>query len=182
MRHCLWRKKNTEVQSRGPALIAWSTVYKLKDQGGLGVLNLETQNNALLLKNLHKFYNRLDIPWVNLIWSSYYDQGQLPGFQMEGSFWWRAHLKLLDKFKGFSRCHIGDGKSVLFSTDLWDNECIMHKFPHLLTFAKKTNSIVCQVVETEILEDLFHLPLSQQAFSDKFTIFHMQKESIELGL
>jgi hypothetical protein len=62
MRHCLWRKKNTDVQSKGPALIAWSTVCKPKDQGGLGVMHLETQNNALLLKNLHKFYNIMDIP------------------------------------------------------------------------------------------------------------------------
>jgi hypothetical protein len=34
MRHCLWRKRNTEVQSKGPALIAWTTVCKPKDQGG----------------------------------------------------------------------------------------------------------------------------------------------------
>jgi hypothetical protein len=166
MRHCLWRKRNTEVQSRGPALIAWTTVCKPKDQGGLGILNLDTQNNALLLKNLHKFYNRLDIPWVNLVWSSYYSQGQLPGNHLEGSFWWKAHLKLLDKFKGISRCHIGDGKSTLFWTDLWESECIMHKYPHLLTFAKSTDLSVKQVMETEFLEDLFHLPLSQQAFSE----------------
>jgi hypothetical protein len=29
---------------------------------GLGVLDLKTQNEALLIKNLHKFFNRLDIP------------------------------------------------------------------------------------------------------------------------
>jgi hypothetical protein len=39
-----------------------------KAEGGLGVLKLQTQNEALLLKNLHKFFNRLDIPWVLLIW------------------------------------------------------------------------------------------------------------------
>jgi hypothetical protein len=86
MRHCLWRKRNTKVQSKGHALIAWKTVCKPKDRGGLGVLNLDIQNNALLLKNLHKFYNRLDIPWVNLVWSSYYGQGQRPGYHLEGSY------------------------------------------------------------------------------------------------
>jgi hypothetical protein len=40
----------------------------------------------------------------------------------------------------------------------------MHKYPHLLTFAKNTDLSVHQVMETEFLEDLFHLPLSQQAF------------------
>lgn len=38
-----------------------------KKDGGLGVLDIGKQNEALLLKNLHKFFNRLDIPWVNLV-------------------------------------------------------------------------------------------------------------------
>jgi hypothetical protein len=42
----------------------------------------------------------------------------------------------------------------------------MHKYPHLLTFSKSTNLSVKQVMETEYLEDLFQLPLSQQAFSE----------------
>jgi hypothetical protein len=70
MRYCLWRKKNNEVQSNGPALVAWEKICRPKDQGGLGVLDLRTQNEALLLKNLHKFFNKMDIPWVKLIWST----------------------------------------------------------------------------------------------------------------
>jgi mannosylglycoprotein endo-beta-mannosidase len=60
MRHCLWRKRNAEVQAKGSALISWNKVCKPKKQGGLGVLNLEIQNKALLLKILHKFYNNLE--------------------------------------------------------------------------------------------------------------------------
>jgi hypothetical protein len=33
-------------------------VYLPRDQGGLGVLKLDTQNDALLLKNLRKFFNK----------------------------------------------------------------------------------------------------------------------------
>jgi hypothetical protein len=47
-------------------------VIKPKEKGGLGVINLRLQNDALLMKNLHKFYNREDIPWVHLIWDRYY--------------------------------------------------------------------------------------------------------------
>lgn len=32
-----------------------------KDEGGLGVLNLTTQNESLLLKHLHKFYSRTQV-------------------------------------------------------------------------------------------------------------------------
>jgi hypothetical protein len=42
-------------------------ITKPKAQGGLGVLKLKTQNDALLMKSLHKFFNRLNIPWVKLI-------------------------------------------------------------------------------------------------------------------
>jgi hypothetical protein len=48
-------KKNNEIQSRGPALVAWTKVCTRKEQGGLGVLDLHTQNDALLLKNLQNF-------------------------------------------------------------------------------------------------------------------------------
>jgi hypothetical protein len=86
MRHCLWRKKDSDVQAKGTALIAWKKICRPKNQGGLGVLDLQVQNKALLLKNLHKFYNRHDIPWVNLVWNSYYSNGNLPGRRFEGSF------------------------------------------------------------------------------------------------
>ena len=45
---------------------------KPKDKGGLGVINLRLQNDVLLLKQLHKFYNKEDVPWVRLVWDAYY--------------------------------------------------------------------------------------------------------------
>jgi hypothetical protein len=43
----------------------------------------------------------------------------------------------------------------------------MHqKFPHLVTFAKKTSHSVDEVVQTEFLEDLFNLPLSTMAYNE----------------
>jgi hypothetical protein len=86
MRHCLWRKKNSDVQAKGSTLVAWKKICRPKNQGGLGVLDLGIQNKALLLKNLHKFYNKLDTPWVKLIWNSYYSDGNIPSNQLVGSF------------------------------------------------------------------------------------------------
>ena len=48
-------------------MVAWPKVTKPKNKGGLGVIDLRTQNEALLLKHLDKFYNKRDIPWVNMI-------------------------------------------------------------------------------------------------------------------
>jgi hypothetical protein len=138
MRHCLWRKRNNDVQAQGQALVAWSKICRPKKQGGLSVLNLKTQNKSLLLKNLHKFHNNLDIPWVHLITGTYYNSGRLPG-AMEGSFWWKAHLKLLDTYKAMSRCNFGNGKTALFWTDMWKDNCLHIEFPHMVTFSKRTN-------------------------------------------
>ena len=41
-----------------------------KEDGGLGVIDQEKQNEALLMKNLDKFFNRKDTPWVSLIWEN----------------------------------------------------------------------------------------------------------------
>jgi hypothetical protein len=75
-------------------------------------------------------------------------------------------LKLLEKFKGISRCNIGDGKTTYLWTDLWSDNCLSQKLPHLASFAKKMDITVHESIHTEFLEDLFHLPLSQEAYSE----------------
>ena len=162
MRHCLWRRP--DMEDKRPALIKWKTVCRPKNQGGLGVLNIEVQNKALLLKNLHKFYNRMDIPWVHLIWDSYYSNNSLPGPRMHGSFWWKAHLKLVDSYKGLAKSIIASGNSTLFWHDLWKDNCLSQKFPHLYSFARNIDITVKTASQSEFLEDLFHLPLSREAY------------------
>jgi hypothetical protein len=77
---------------------------------------------------LDKLFNNHDIPWVRLVKASYYNNGNLPGTSVEGSFWWRAHLKLIDIYKEMAKCNLGDGKSSMFWTDNWDDIRVQHKF------------------------------------------------------
>jgi hypothetical protein len=52
---------------------------------------------------------------VNVIWHTYYSQGQIPHATADrGSFWWRDLLHLCDKFRGVATCTVGNGTSVLF--------------------------------------------------------------------
>jgi hypothetical protein len=69
-----------------------------ESSGGLGVINLELQNKALLMKNLHKFYNRADTLWVNIIWANHYSNS-LPSDKSVGSFWRRDILKIQESYK-----------------------------------------------------------------------------------
>jgi hypothetical protein len=61
-RHCLWR--GGDINAKKAPLTAWKMVTKPKGRGGLGVINLRLQNEVILMKNLHKFYNKEDLPWV----------------------------------------------------------------------------------------------------------------------
>jgi hypothetical protein len=62
-------------------------VCKPKKKGGIGIIKLQLQNEALLMKNLDKFFKKANLPWVNLIWSQYYSNGLMPGNTRRGSFW-----------------------------------------------------------------------------------------------
>jgi hypothetical protein len=49
-----------------------------KEEGGLGVIGLKSHNEALMMKKLYKFFNRLDIPMVGIIWEKNCSNGRLP--------------------------------------------------------------------------------------------------------
>jgi hypothetical protein len=56
-------------------------MHQTKEKRGRGIL-------ALLLKHLDKFYNKKNIPWVNLIWNTHYSNGEIPHVTRDrGSFW-----------------------------------------------------------------------------------------------
>jgi hypothetical protein len=52
-KYCMWR--DSDINAKKPPLAAWSLATRPKSEGGLGILNIATHNDALLLKNLHNF-------------------------------------------------------------------------------------------------------------------------------
>ena len=152
--------------STRPSKVAWKLVCLPKAEGGLGVLNLQTQDEAVLLKNLHKFFNKHDLPWVNLIRERHYNNGSLPSVsQRHGSFWWSDILKLLDSFKGMAMVNVFSGKTCLFWDDLWLNRVPKHHYPHLYSFAKALDISLFGAFHVSGPNELFNLPLSQVAAS-----------------
>jgi hypothetical protein len=110
-------------------------VCKPKKKGGLGVINLKIQNEALLLKFLHKFFNKKDVPWVHLIWNNHYIDKIPHAVDPVGSFWWRDILKLSPILRGISRVQVVDGKTTLFWKDLWLHEVLESSYPRAFLFA-----------------------------------------------
>jgi hypothetical protein len=165
-RHCLWREAH--INAKKPPQVAWKTVCKPKIQGGLGVINLELQNKALM-KNLHKFYNRADIPWINIIWANHYSHS-LPSDKPVGSFWCRDVLKTLEFFKGIARVEIGDGKTTFLWHDNWDGMRKSVRYPELWSFASSKDITIHQA-RMAASHEMFHTPLSTEAF-EQFQALH----------
>ena len=105
-------------------------------------MDLRKQNEALLMKNWHKFYNRLDIPWVNLVWEKLYPNGKLPGNVMKGGFWWTGNLKILKDYKDLATVQIRNGQTCQLWEDNWSDIPAKLKFPEIFSFTKKTRSFL----------------------------------------
>jgi hypothetical protein len=75
-KHCLWR--GADINSKKAPKASWEMVCVPKEEGGLGVIDLKRHNEALLLKNLDKFFNHKDILWVFLVYEKHYSNGKLP--------------------------------------------------------------------------------------------------------
>jgi hypothetical protein len=58
-----------ETQTSMQKMSQWwheKSVLSQKRKGGLGMINLRSQNNALLLKHLDKFYNKKEVTRLSL--------------------------------------------------------------------------------------------------------------------
>jgi hypothetical protein len=111
--------------------------------------------DGLLLKYLHKFYNKVDTPWVTLIWNKYYSD-QIPhAADPCGSFWWKDICKLMPIFRGIAHCQVGDGRSVLFWKDQWLDSINSDSSPRAFSFTLNEGISVKDFLLASSLSDSF---------------------------
>lgn len=116
-----------------------------KEEGGLGIINIEVQNQSLLMKNLDKFFNRKDIPWVSMVWKKHYKNGKLPGQTKRGPFWWRDVVKLIPQLKDLAIIQVKSGETCLFWKDKWLDQPLELEFPESYSFAKNKSITLSKV-------------------------------------
>ncbi|XP_052168063.1 uncharacterized protein LOC127784750 [Oryza glaberrima] len=172
-RHCLWRK-TAEVSAKTHSLAAWDMVCKPKNKGGLGIINLEFQNCALLLKHLDKFFNKQDIPGVKLIWTNYYPDASLPPHACKemGSFWWKDIIRLIPLFRAIAQITPHGEDSALFWKDDWHgtDPCFAEQFKVLFSYAAKEDISIFGFMNDQNLTNQFYLPISPQALQEWNTL------------
>jgi hypothetical protein len=182
LRQCLWRDQEGHPKQ---SLAAWEMICKPKLKGGLGIVNFQKQNAALLLKFLDKFYNKRDTPWVQLVWFAHY-QGKVPHEEkLCGSFWWKDVMKQVDNFRGISVISMGTGDTFMFWQDNWKVDGLarpfMFRFPRLFSYVLNDKMSAQEVYSVEDLLELFYRPLSTQAFQELQTLQSLMDQNQLLG-
>lgn len=116
------------------------------------------------MKHLDKFYNKKMLPWVRLIWNSYYSSSPLPphAMQEKGSFWWKDVFRLTPFFRSFSSIHINSGDTTLFWKDQWTDVIPQFSFLVIFSFASNEHASIRTFVHNNLSQNFF-LPLSPQA-------------------
>lgn len=136
------------------------TACKSKEQGGLGIVDLRTQNCSLLMKFLHKFYNKLHILWVDLSWKCLYANEVVPHVKRPvGSFWWRDVMSQSMHFFQLAHCKVKSGDTVCFWTDHWDLPSLHMLFPQLHSFVRNQKISVRKFLSQDAYSN-FTTPLS----------------------
>ena len=128
--------------------------------------NLEVQNKALLLKHLHKFYSRADIPWVKLVWSLY-GPGPPHAQSPRGSFCWKDVFSLVDIYRSITTTDVMNGETSLFWKDFWHGDTLFcDRFPHLYSFVLNEDVSVAHMDGLINPDSNFSLPMSEQAHEE----------------
>jgi hypothetical protein len=153
-----------DVNKKSGYLVAWKHACRSKADGGLGIIDLRAHNVALLMKFLHKFYNRADLPWVDITWTHFYRNSRPPRERKnDGSFWWCDIMSLAPKFLQMAKCTVRSGSSVSFWHDPWDLGILKDIYQQLSSFSRNKSCSVLQLLSWDESRAFF-LPLSQIAF------------------
>jgi hypothetical protein len=168
IRQCLWRDN---VDTPKQSLASWEMICKTKMKGGLGIVNFQNKNEALLIKFLHKFYNKqMDISWVKLVWESYYQEEVPHAAKSCGSYWWRHLTKLMDKYRTVAKPEFHCGDTILFWSDEWEingsREPLRDRFGRLFSYAKDDKISLRDMMLLQDKFEEFHLPLSGRAYDE----------------
>jgi hypothetical protein len=105
--------------------VNWPAVCRLKDQGGLGVINSRFMNIALLSKWIWRLFDpsEQDKLWFKLLHAKYVNAGNIFATNTQGgSQFWRSLNKIKQYFKLGSRFLVGNGRKTFFWTDRWLGE------------------------------------------------------------
>lgn len=110
----LWT--GTDKATGARCFVAWEKATTRKEDGGLGIRRLDTQNACLLLKLIHRLHHPQDSSWAT--WArQHINLATLEG-AMVGEHWTTLRA-LLPAYRSITQSEIGVGSGTSFWYDHW---------------------------------------------------------------
>ena len=125
-------------------------VCRPKDQGGLGVHELEIKNRALLGKWIFKILSEEGV-WQTLLRRKYVGSNALSQVHWKpgDSHFWAGLMATKKKFFPYGSFSIRDGSEISFWEDKWlDNAPLREQFPALYNIVRHKSDTLAKVLET----------------------------------
>jgi hypothetical protein len=132
-------------------LADWNLVCSPKDQGGLGVLDLNKMNEALLAKRIWNLENSNGL-WQTIIRQKYIKGRPIISVKkrQSDSHFWKGILEVHDNFYRFCKKKVGNGKSTSFWNNIWcDSVPLSFRYPNLFDIAYDKNITVEKVLSSD---------------------------------
>jgi hypothetical protein len=145
-------------------LARWEIMCQPKDQGGLGIQNLNIQNKCLLSKWLFKLLNE-DGMWQELLRNKYIKEKTMGSYVKKptDSHFWKSLLNIRDSFLELSHFKINNGKQTRFWEDTWlGDKPLKFRFPGLFNIVRRKQDTVAKVLSSSVLNISFRRNLVGQ--------------------
>ncbi|MFB5604543.1 MAG: hypothetical protein ACE5RK_09090, partial [Candidatus Nitrosomaritimum aestuariumsis] len=143
-------------------LAKWDVLCQPRDQGGMGIMNIDTQNKCLLSKWWYKLLHEQGI-WQDLLRRKYMHGkaiGQVQRKQGDSQFW-TGLMKVKDLFLRFGTFQLNNGANIRFWEDIWTgNSPLKQQYPHLYRIARHKHDTVASVFRSVPLNISFRRSLT----------------------
>lgn len=126
MRNFFWGQ---EEGKRYMAYVAWANICRPIDDGGLGIRDLATVNDALLLKSLWAVASHGQALWIDIVKAKYLPQSLLwlSTRNYRCSTFWRSIMNLRDQLLPIIRWNLGNGADCLAYGQPWAGQGLTMK-------------------------------------------------------
>jgi hypothetical protein len=131
-------------------LTKWSVICCPKDQGGLGVQDLEIKNRALLGKWLARLLTE-DGVWQNLLWRKYVGEKAISqvSWKPGDSHFWAGVMATKKYFFPHGSFSINDGSQIRFWEDKWlGNATLREQYPALYNIVRHKGDTLAKVMNS----------------------------------
>jgi hypothetical protein len=142
-------------------LAKWDILCRPKDQGGLGILDLQLQNKCLLAKWIVSLLNTDGI-WQKLLTNKHLNSKSL--FQVKAkpydSHFWRGLMKFKEEVLQLGSFSVKDGEKTRFWEYTWVGSTPFRlRYPSLYNIVRDPHATVAKVMDTSPLNVSFRRAL-----------------------